>query len=104
MSGRYASYWNAFLLRMILPPANEVWGKVMFFHPSVSYSVHVGGGVYPSMQWAGGYVTKGYVTGGGVTTGVYGQQAGGMHPTGMLSCLKLELITNDNWSSSFGPP
>ena len=28
MSGRYASYWNAFLL----PPANEVWGKVIFLH------------------------------------------------------------------------
>ena len=31
MSGRYASYWNAFLL----PPANKVWGKVIFLHPFV---------------------------------------------------------------------
>ena len=30
-SGRYASYWNAFLL----PPANEVWGKVIFLHQFV---------------------------------------------------------------------
>ena len=30
-SGRYASYWNEFLL----PPANEVWGKVMFLQVSV---------------------------------------------------------------------
>ena len=29
MSGRYASYWNAFLL---LPPTNKVWGKVIFLH------------------------------------------------------------------------
>ena len=29
--GCYASYWNAFLL----PPANEVWGKVIFLHVSV---------------------------------------------------------------------
>ena len=30
-SGWYASYWNAFLL----PPTNEVWGKVIFFHLSL---------------------------------------------------------------------
>ena len=27
-----------------LPPANEVWGKVIFLHLSVSHSVHRGGG------------------------------------------------------------
>ena len=27
----------------ILPPANEVWYKVMFLHLSVSHSVHGGG-------------------------------------------------------------
>ena len=41
-SGRYASYWNAFLL---LPPANEVWGKVIFSVACVKNSVHSGGGV-----------------------------------------------------------
>ena len=30
----------------LLPPANEVWGKVMFLHLSVSHSVHMGSGVY----------------------------------------------------------
>ena len=30
-SRRYASYWNAFLL----PPANEVWGKVIVSHVSL---------------------------------------------------------------------
>ena len=41
----YASYWNAILL----PPANEVWGKIIFLHLSVilfrgggSASVHAG--------------------------------------------------------------
>ena len=33
--GRYASYWNAILFNTFLPPANEVWGKVMFLHLSV---------------------------------------------------------------------
>ena len=28
-----------------LPPANEVWGKVMFLHLSVNHSVHRGRGV-----------------------------------------------------------
>ena len=27
----------------LLPPANEVWGKVIFLHLSVSHSVHGGG-------------------------------------------------------------
>ena len=64
MSGLYASYWNAFLLRMILPPANEVWGKVMFFHPSVSYSVHVGGGCIPACNGQGGMWPRGMWPGG----------------------------------------
>ena len=32
--------------RTFLPPANEVWGKVVFLHLSVSHSVH--GGCTPS--------------------------------------------------------
>ena len=27
--------------KLLLPPANEVWGKVMFLHLSVSHSVHL---------------------------------------------------------------
>ena len=38
-SGCYASYWNAILLL----PANEVWGKVIFLHLSVI--LFTGGGV-----------------------------------------------------------
>ena len=68
-SGRHASYWNAFLLmklvrfslqwriqvfpgaptpggsaNLLLPPANVVWGKVMFLHMSVILST--GGSLY----------------------------------------------------------
>ena len=32
--GLYASYWSAFLL----PPANELWGKVIFLHLFVIHS------------------------------------------------------------------
>ena len=34
----------------LLPPANKVWGKVMFLHLSVSHSVHGGhqSGLYAS--------------------------------------------------------
>ena len=43
-SGWYASYCNAFLL----PPANEVWGKVIFSQACVKNFVHRGG------AWSGG--------------------------------------------------
>ena len=44
--GRYASYWNAFLLFLIIVYKQNS-GKVMFLHLSLSHSVHVGGGVFP---------------------------------------------------------
>ena len=37
--------------RNLLPPANDVWGKVMFLYLSVI--LFTGAGVYPSMQWGG---------------------------------------------------
>ena len=43
-SGQYASYWNAYLL----PPANEVWGKVIFLHLFV---ILFTGGVCLSACW-----------------------------------------------------
>ena len=56
-SGRYASYWNAFLFHF-LPPSNEVWGKVIFLHLSVILFTGGGGdlGRYPPGRytpWAG---------------------------------------------------
>ena len=40
-------------LAMIITARKRSCGKVMFLHLSLSHSVHMGGGVYPSMQWAG---------------------------------------------------
>ena len=88
--------------RNLLPPANDVWGKVMFLHLSVI--LFTGGGVYPSMQWgrhplgrhpprqtppqadtlAPGQTPPSNTTG-------YGQQVGGTHPTGMHTCCILFL-------------
>ena len=58
MSGRYATYWNAFLFKYdvfgidgvgselcccLLPPGNKVWGKVMFY-TCLSFCPHGGSG------------------------------------------------------------
>ena len=73
---------------LLLPPANEVWGKVMFLHLSV---ILFTGGGSASKGSASGEV---YIQGVGQTpldadplsTMGYSQQAGGTHPTGMHSC------------------
>ena len=59
-----------------LPPANEVWGKVMFLHLSVIHSVYEG--VCIRESW-GRPLTPSDTTG-------HGQRAGGTHPTGMHYC------------------
>ena len=77
----------------------------MFFHLSVSHSVHRGGQCLPpgeGVSVSGGVylwrecLSQGCLPpgrgvsasggGGGLSTTGYGQQAGGMHPTGMHSC------------------
>ena len=99
------------------------FAKVMFLHLSVSYSVHRGGGVpgqvpprqVPPRQWEGvpGQVTPPagtppeQVPPWAVTPPPrqvpplpqqcmlgYGQQAGGTHPTGMHSCLIINVINH----------
>ena len=105
-SRRYAFYWNnllfmhtwsihanyfiIFILVLYLPPANEVWGKVIFSVACVKNSVHRGRGFasvhagipphppsrHPPPEQA--------PTPGEVHAGRYGQQAGGMHP--LLEC------------------
>ena len=69
-----------------LPPANEVWGKVIFLHLSVI--LFTGGGVpghvpprvvHPLGRYIPLYTPRQCMLG-------YGQQAGGAHPTGMHSC------------------
>ena len=67
-------------VRLLLPPANEVWGKVIFSQACVKNSVHREGCLLPG---GGGCLLRG-VPGGdlpGTTTA-----AGGTHPTGMHSC------------------
>ena len=71
----------------LLPPANEVWGKVIFSEACVKNSVHGGGGSAsvhagipprpPSPEQAHPPGTE--------HAGRYGQRAGGTHPTGMQS-------------------
>ena len=99
----------------LLPPANEVWSKVMFVNLSVSHSVHGGGGrclplgpgmgreclpLGPGVVHSPGH-PRGHIAPGHThlldTHPTYPHtpghppvemaiEAGGTHPTGMLSC------------------
>ena len=70
----------------LLPPANEVWGKVMFLHLCVI--LFTGGGVCPTPSGCRppglGRPHQGWAN----SPPPYGQQAGGTHPTGMHTCSK----------------
>ena len=106
-----------------LPPANEVWGKVIFSVACVKNSVHGGSasvhagiphppsdqtpprpdipsppGPGPAPDHAPPEQTPppGPGTPCAVYAGRYGQQAGGMHPTGLQSCLEY-LIWQNAW-------
>ena len=83
---------------LLLPPANEVWGKVMFLHLSVSHSVHRGvsvsvqgvsvqGGLCPGGLCPGGSLSRG----GGLFLGKY---LLGRPPYGneRVACILLECI------------
>ena len=123
-SGQYASYWNAFLL----PPANEVWGKVIFSVACVKNSVH--GGVCLSACWDAtppleqtrpwsrhpltshpldqeqtppqSRLPQDQAPPCAVHAGRCGQQAGSMHPTGMHSCFKIHLhFSKENFFFDF---
>ena len=83
-----------------LPPANEVWGKVIFLHLFVI--LFTGGST-----WAGApeQVPPGrYTPPGAVHAGRYGQQAGSMHPTGMHSCYHNYHKTNPPRQVIIHPP
>ena len=76
-----------------LPPANEVWGKVMFLHLSLSVILFKGD-VFPIACWDTHPARQTLLPRQNPspqadtppdTTG-YDQQAGGMHPTGMHTC------------------
>ena len=71
----------------LLPPANEVWDKVMFLYPSVI--LFTGGRCLP--HCIPGYIPPWADPPPGrhpppPDTMGYGQQASGTHPTGMHSC------------------
>ena len=69
-----SEHFPAYHKGLLLPPANEVWGKVMFLHLTVCSQ----GG---SASNGGRPPPKSDITG-------YGQRAGGTHPTEMHSCFK----------------
>ena len=73
------------LQRLYLPPANEVWGQVIFSEPCVKNSVQWGvpGQVHPPGP---GTPPRPGTPPGAVHAGRYGQKVGGAHPTGMQSC------------------
>ena len=98
---------------LLLPPANEVWGKVMFSEASVSHSVH-GGGVClrGRVYLQEGSASRGVCLRGPVSRGVFPPQmgyygiqltAGGAHPAGMHSCLTIFLQQNCMILKESGP-
>ena len=86
---------------LLLPPANEVWGKVIFSQACVILFTRGGVG-FPACitghNWEGLHPGRESASRGVCLKGVgqnpppqlntvgYGQQAGGTHPTGMHSC------------------
>ena len=81
----FIDHIQASLSHALLPPANEVWGKVIFLHLSVilftgGVSGPEGGGCL--VPGVGGVWSRGWggVSGPGATA------TGGTHPTGMHSC------------------
>ena len=82
---------------LLLPPANEVWGKVIFLHLSV---ILFTGGVPGQVHLPPGTPPARY-TPGSVHAGRYGQQAGGTHPTGMHSYLAY-FLPKTAWKNGLG--
>ena len=78
-----------------LQPANEVWGKVMFFRPVCRSFCSRGRGV-PVPLHAGIHPRVGTPPWAGTPSAHcmlgYGQQARGTHPTGMQSCYSVSLF------------
>ena len=74
---------------VFLPPANEVWGKVIFSEACVKNSVYGGvpgqGVPGPGGAWSVGCL----VSGGCVEIPPTTTAVGGTHPTGMHSCFQL---------------
>ena len=77
---------------LLLAPANEVWGKVIFLHLFVI--LFTGGGGLSASVHAGIPPPPGADTPGAKHAGRYGQRADGTHPTGMQSCLSIFFAEN----------
>ena len=79
---------------LYLPPAKEVWGKVMFLHVSVNHSERGERSLYDVtsclVAWSHVPVRGGLPTAGGGlrTIPTRTRKVGGAHPTGILSCQK----------------
>ena len=94
----YLNILHALSLKSVglLPPTNEVWGKVIFSVACVKNSVDRGAasvpaGIPPPPPARQTPLARQTPSGKAdppceVHAGRYGQQAGGMHPTGMQSC------------------
>ena len=85
---------------ILLPPANEVWGKLMFLHLSVIQSkgggsvplharIHTPRQTPPLVDTPLGQTPLGRPP---LDTTRYGQQVGGTHPTEMHTCLSTENV------------
>ena len=86
-----------------LPPTKEVWGKVMFLYLSVIHSCRRGvsaplhAGIHPQADTLLGRHPSPQI----LWDTVNKQQVGGMHPTGMHTCLSLPIcITIDGFKSN----
>ena len=87
----------AWVAGLLLPPANEVWGKVIFLHLSVILFTGRGylGRYTPPRDQEHPLDQKHPLTRftpRAVHAGKYGQQAGSMYPTGMHSCVFVKVL------------
>ena len=94
MWGPAALALKALGVKVLLLPANEVWGKVIFSQACVKNSVHRGVGLVPRIcsggvpgprggAWSGGVPGPGGCL---VETPPTATATGGTHPTGMHFC------------------
>ena len=67
-------------LLCLLPPANEVWGKVMFSEACVSHSVHRGWGVSVWFHFLSGYLVPCSFQGVSVPSHTFLCPEGGLYP------------------------
>ena len=78
-----------FYITPFLPPANEVWGKVIFSEACVKNSVHSGGGgLLPGGAYSGRLPARGGAWWRPPPHPRTATAVGSTHPTGMHSCYR----------------